>query len=65
MNGSTIPERNSSLNLSMKISYHGREQTSADTARMNSALLRLCNVAMGESSRALVTDRRALLPTAI
>jgi hypothetical protein len=38
--GNMIRERNSSLSLSMKISYHGREQTSAVTARMNSALLR-------------------------
>jgi len=38
--GNTIQERNSSLSLSMKISYHGREQTNAVTARMNSALLR-------------------------
>ena len=40
MNGNMIREKNSSLNLSMKISYHGRERTSAVTARMNSALLR-------------------------
>jgi hypothetical protein len=41
MIGNMIRERNSSLSLSMKISYHGREQTSEVTARMNSALLRL------------------------
>src|SRR5437764_1547267 len=29
MNGDTIRERNSSLNLSMKLSCHGRERTSA------------------------------------
>ena len=31
--GNMIRERNSSLSLSMKISYHGREQTNAVTAR--------------------------------
>jgi hypothetical protein len=40
MIGNMIRERNSSLSLSMKISYHGREQTSAVTGRMISALLR-------------------------
>src|SRR6266404_4782437 len=41
MNGGTFRERNSSLNLSMKHSYHGRRRTNAVTARMNSARLRL------------------------
>jgi integrase len=38
--GNMIRERNSSLSLWMKISYHGRGQASAVTARMISALLR-------------------------
>lgn len=40
MNGNTIRARSSSLNLSMKLSYHGRRLTSAIAARMNSARLR-------------------------
>src|SRR5207244_10250810 len=40
MNGGTLRERNSSLSLSMKYSYHGRRRTNAVTARMNSARLR-------------------------
>lgn len=40
MKGSTTRSKSFSLNLSMKLSYHGPRRTNAVTARMNSALLR-------------------------